>query len=42
MQEGTTASVTFPSSAARDVPTELLREGAQQMLATASSALPTK
>ena len=38
MQEGTTASVTFPSSAAKDVLTEILREGAQQMLATAIEA----
>jgi len=35
MQEGTTTSVTFPSVAAKDVLTELLREGAQRMLATA-------
>jgi transposase-like protein len=38
MQEGTTASITFPSSSAKDVLTELLREGAQQMLATAIEA----
>ena len=38
MQEGTTASVAFPSSTAKDVMTEILREGAQQMLATAIEA----
>ena len=38
MQEGTTASVTFPPASAKDVLTELLREGAQQMLATAIEA----
>jgi len=38
MQKGTTASVTIPSSAAKDVLTEILREGAQQMLATAIEA----
>ena len=38
MQEGTTSSVTFPSSSAKDVLTELLREGACQMLATAIEA----
>jgi putative transposase len=38
MQEGTTTSVTFPSVAAKDVLTELLREGAPRMLATALEA----
>jgi len=38
MQEGTTASVTFPSMTSKDVLTELLREGAQQLLATAIEA----
>lgn len=38
MQEGTTASVTCPSTASKDVLTEILREGAQQMLATAIEA----
>jgi transposase-like protein len=38
MQEGTTTSVTFPSVVAKDVLTELLREGAQRMLATAIEA----
>ncbi len=35
MQEDTTASVTFPSLTSKDVLTEVLRAGAQQMLATA-------
>jgi len=38
MQEGTTASVTFPSTTCEDVLTGILREGAQQMLATAIEA----
>ncbi|MBM4092536.1 MAG: IS256 family transposase, partial [Planctomycetes bacterium] len=38
MQEGTTANVTFPSTNARDLLTELLRQRAQQMLATAIEA----
>ena len=38
MQEGTTANVTFPSTNARDLLTELLRLGAQRMLATAIEA----
>ena len=38
MQEGTIASVTFPSLTSKDVLTEVLREGAQQMLATAIEA----
>ena len=38
MQEGTTASVSFPSLSAKDVLTEVLREGAQQMLVTAIEA----
>ncbi|MBM4094136.1 MAG: hypothetical protein FJ276_32725 [Planctomycetes bacterium] len=38
MQEGTTTSVTFPSVAAQDVLTELLRKGALRMLATAIEA----
>jgi hypothetical protein len=42
MQEGTTTSVTFPSVAAKDVLTELLREGAQRMLATAIEAEVSK
>ncbi len=35
MQEVTTASVTFPSMTSKDVLTDLLREGAQRMLAKA-------
>ncbi len=42
MQEGTTASVTFPSMTSKDVLTELLREGAQQLLATAIEAEVTE
>jgi len=38
MQDSITKSVTFPSSTSKDVLTELLREGAQQMLATAVEA----
>jgi len=38
MQEGTTTNVTFPSLKSKDVLTEVLREGAQQMLATAVEA----
>ena len=37
MQEVTTASVAFPS-ASRDVLTEILRQGAQEMLRTAIEA----
>ena len=37
MQEATTTTVTFPSTS-RDVLTEILREGAQQMLTTAIEA----
>ena len=35
MQKGTTASGAFPSIPTRDVLTELLREGAQQLFVTA-------
>lgn len=35
MAESTNATIEFPAPAARDVLTEILREGAQQMLATA-------
>jgi len=38
MQDSTTKSVTFPSSTSKDVLTELLREGAQRMLATTIEA----
>ena len=38
MQEVTTTSVRFPSSSAEDVLTEILREGARQMLAMAVEA----
>ncbi len=38
MQERTTTSITFPSSSAKDVLTDLLRERAQQMLATTIEA----
>ena len=38
MQEVTTANVTFPASSTKDVLTEVLREGARQMLATAIEA----
>ena len=38
MQESTTSTVAFPSSSAKDVMTEILREGAQQMLAAAVEA----
>jgi transposase-like protein len=38
MQESTTSTVTFPSTSAKDVMTEILRDGAQQMLAAAIEA----
>jgi len=38
MAESTNATIEFPALAARDVLTEILREGAQQMLATAIDA----
>jgi putative transposase len=38
MAESTNATIEFPALAARDVLTEILREGAQQMLATAIEA----
>jgi putative transposase len=38
MQEGTTESVTFPSTTCEDVLTGILREGAQRMLTTAIEA----
>ena len=38
MQEVTTTAVSFPSSAAKDVLTEILREGAQTLLVQAIEA----
>jgi putative transposase len=38
MQEGTTTTFSFPSTASKDVLTELLRQGAQAMLTTAIEA----
>jgi hypothetical protein len=38
MAESTTASLEFPSLAAQDVLTEVLRDGAQRMLASAFEA----
>jgi transposase-like protein len=38
MQESTTSTVVFPSTSTQDVMTEILRDGAQQMLATAIEA----
>ncbi len=42
MQEGTTSSVSFPSSGSKDVLTGILRQGAQRMLATAIEAEVTE
>ena len=38
MQEGTTAAIAFPSESAQDVLSEILRDGAQRMLALAVEA----
>ena len=38
MQEGTTTTVAFPTESAPDVLSEVLREGAQRMLALAVDA----
>ena len=38
MQEGITSNVSFPSLKSKDMLTEVLREGAQRMLATAVEA----
>ncbi len=38
MQESTTSTVAFPCTSAKDKMTEILRDGAQQMLATAIEA----